>query len=91
MLDYNILGHNSRYGLAEKVKQACADGWEPVGGVCYANESYLQAMTKSVNAEEILRVAAGQEFAEEQTKVALGMLKEKMDELGLSFQPDKQP
>lgn len=42
---YTILYAETVELLIAKVGQACADGWEPIGGVAVSDAVFLQAMT----------------------------------------------
>ena len=45
-MKYKIVWHISTIGLESLVNDKIAQGWEPLGGLCYRYDVYLQALIK---------------------------------------------
>jgi hypothetical protein len=50
VIDYKVVGDDWQASLARKVREAIAEGWQPIGGIGVRNERYdsewVQAMVK---------------------------------------------
>jgi hypothetical protein len=52
VVDYFVVTSAIVMGLAVKVQQRLLEGWQPIGGVSFDGEQYLQAMVKYKESEE---------------------------------------
>jgi hypothetical protein len=46
-MEYDIVEGQGRQDLVQRIKWKMAEGWEPIGGVSYANPYYIQAIIRT--------------------------------------------
>jgi hypothetical protein len=46
-MEYDLVEANGRVDLVQRLKWKIAEGWEPIGGVSYANPYYIQAIIRT--------------------------------------------
>lgn len=46
IIDYTVFGNSEIFKFTEDVKHAISKGWQPIGGMMFDGEQYLQALVK---------------------------------------------
>lgn len=45
-MQYRLVWQNGQLNVEQKVSELIADGWEPLGGIAYYAQTFVQAMVK---------------------------------------------